>query len=127
MNQDARIYTAQFGAAMAAYAVVLIASIVVLQHVTLAVPWQVLIALAPVIPTLFALAAFLRFLGKMDELQRRIQVEALAIGAGTVGFLSFAYGFLENVGLPSLSYIWVLPALVVFWAFGLGIASWRYH
>jgi hypothetical protein len=127
MNRDARSYTLQFGASMGTYVVVLIASVEVLQHVTLALPWQVLIALAPVVPTLFALAAFLRFLGKMDELQRRIQAEAFAISLGIVGFLTFAYGFLEDVGLPHLSYIWILPALIAFWGIGLAVAVRRYR
>ena len=127
MNKDARTYLAQFCASMAGYVVVLFASIVTLQHVSLALPWRVLIALAPVVPTLFALAAFLRFLGKVDELQRRIQLEAFGFGFGAVGILSFAYGFLENVGLPQLSYTWILPALILFWGIGLGIASKRYQ
>lgn len=127
MNKAARDYVVQFSAAMAAYVVVLIVSIITLQHVTLALPWRVLIAVAPVIPTLFALVAFLRFLGRMDELQRRIQLEALGLGFGAVGILTFAYGFLENVGLPRLSYIWIFPALIAFWGIGTGIAARRYQ
>jgi hypothetical protein len=127
MNKAAREYVVQFGLSMAAYAVVLVASIETLQHTTLALPWRVLIALAPVVPTLFAMAAFLRFLGKMDELQKRIQLEALGFAFGAVGILTFGYGFLEHVGLPQLSYIWILPALIICWGFGNGIAAARYR
>lgn len=127
MNKAARTYVVQFGLSMGAYVVVLIASLQVLRLVALDLPWRVVVALAPVIPTLFALAAFLNFLRKMDELQRRIQLEALGFALGAVGILTFAYGFLENVGLPQMSYIWILPALVAFWGFGNIIANAHYR
>jgi hypothetical protein len=38
----------------------------------------------------------------MDEVIRKIQLEALAIGLGAAGMLTFAYGFLENAGVPQL-------------------------
>jgi hypothetical protein len=91
------------------------------------VPARALIAVAPVVPTIFALFAFVRFLGRMDELQRRIQLEALGFGFGATAILTFAYGFLENAGLPRLSYIWVLPAMVALWGIGGAVAARRYR
>ena len=127
MNKAARDYVVQFGGAMAAYAVVLIASILVLQHTQLAAPIRALVAVAPAIPTIFAVIAFVRFLGRMDELQRRIHLEALGFAFGATAILTFAYGLMENAGLPQLSYIWVLPAMAVLWGFGAAVASWRYR
>jgi len=63
----------------------------------------------------------------MDELQRRIHLEALGFAFGATAILTFAYGFLENAGLPRLSYIWILPAMVVLWGVGAAVASWRYR
>jgi Na+/glutamate symporter len=127
MNRAGRDYVVQFGGAMAAYAVVLIASIVLLQHTQLAAPIRALVAVAPAIPTIFAVFAFVRFLGRMDELQRRIHLEALGFAFGASAILTFAYGLLENAGLPRLSYIWVLPAMALLWGLGAAVASWRYR
>jgi hypothetical protein len=90
-------------------------------------PWRFAIALAPVIPAIFALVAFVRFLGRMDELQRRIQFDAIALSFGATAILTFAYGFLEGVGFPRLSRIWILPLMVMLWGLGAAIASMRYR
>ena len=97
----ARAYTREFGLAMAAYVVVLSVSVGLLGQ--LAQPAKTLVALTPLVPMAFALVAYLRFLGRMDELGRRIQLEALAFAFGAAGMLTFAYGFLENAGFPTLS------------------------
>jgi hypothetical protein len=127
MNKAARDYVVQFGGAMVAYAVVLIASVVLLQHTQLAAPIRALVAVAPTIPTIVAVFAFVRFLGRMDELQRRLHLEALGFAFGASAILTFAYGLMENAGLPRLSYIWVLPAMVLLWGLGAAVASWRYR
>jgi hypothetical protein len=85
------------------------------------------VALLPVIPAIFALVAYLRFLSRMDELGRRIQLEALAFSSGVTGFVTFTYGFLEeNAGFSHLSYIWVFPLMIAMWGIGGAIASRRY-
>jgi hypothetical protein len=63
----------------------------------------------------------------MDELQRRLHLEALGFAFGASAILTFAYGLMENAGLPRLSYIWVLPAMVLLWGLGAAVASWRYR
>ena len=67
------------------------------------------------------------FPGRMDELGRRIQLEALAFGFGAAGMLTFAYGFLENAGLPKLSYVFVFPLMIALWGIGGAIATRRYQ
>ena len=121
----ARAYTRELGLAMAAYVIVVLVSIRLVGG--LDQPIKTLVALAPLIPATLALFAYLRFLGRMDELGRRIQLEALAFGFGAAGMLTFAYGFLENAGFPQLSYIWVFPTMIALWGFGGAIASYRYR
>jgi hypothetical protein len=121
----ARAYTREFGLAMAAYVIVVLVSIKLVGG--LDQPIRTLVALTPLIPAALALVAYLRFLGRMDELGRRIQLEALAFGFGAAGMLTFAYGFLENAGSPELSYIWVFPLMIALWGVGGAIASYRYR
>jgi len=121
----ARAYTSELGLAMAAYVIVVLVSIKLVGG--LDQPIKTLVALTPLIPASLALFAYLRFLSRMDELGRRIQLEALAFGFGAAGMLTFAYGFLENAGFPQLSYIWVFPLMIALWGIGGAIASYRYR
>lgn len=121
----ARAYTRELGVAMAAYVIVVIVSIRLLGG--LDQPAKALVALTPLVPATFALVAYLRFLTRMDELGRRIQLEALAFAFGAAGMLTFAYGFLENAGFPTLSYVWVFPLMIFLWGIGGAIATNRYR
>ena len=121
----ARAYTRELGLAMAAYVIVVLISIKLVGD--LEQPIKTLVALTPLVPAALALFAYLRFLSRMDELGRRIQLEALAFGFGAAGMLTFAYGFLENAGFPQLSYIWVFPLMIALWGIGGAIASYRYR
>ncbi len=121
-----RAYLKEFGGAMLAYTIVLPLSIVLIQaHPT--APWRVPLALAPVLPVALAFWTILRAVARMDELQRRIQFEALVVAVGGIVVLTFAYGMLQNVGLPPLNLIYITPALVAFWGLGLALASRRYR
>ena len=120
-----RAYTRELGLALAAYVIVVLISIRLVGG--LDQPIKTLVALTPLIPATFALIAYLRFVSRMDELGRRIQLEALAFGFGAAGMITFAYGFLENAGFPQLSYIWVFPAMIFLWGIGGAIASRRYR
>lgn len=40
----------------------------------------------------------MRFFSSMDELQRRIQLEAFAFSFGATGIVTFSYGLLTYVG-----------------------------
>ncbi len=126
MNRAAWSYMREFGAAMLGYCIVLPVSIVIIQANPHAA-WRVPLALAPVIPAALALWAYVRFLNRMDELQRRIQLEALALASGSTALLTFSYGFLENVGFPHLSLIWVLPLMVALWGLGSALAGRKYR
>jgi hypothetical protein len=126
VEKAARTYVIEFSGAMAAYVIVLVASVLLLQNNPEA-PWRVPLALAPVVPTIFALAAFLHFLRQMDEMQRQIQLEGIGLSFGATAILTFAYGFLENVGFPQVSLIWILPLMVMLWGLGVALAARRYR
>lgn len=120
-----RAYTRELLIAMAAYVVAVLVTVKLTPDIDPV--FRVPFVLIPLIPAAFALRAYLRFLGRMDELGRRIQLEALAIGFGAAGMLTFAYGFLENAGFPQLSYLFVFPLMIFMWGIGGAIASRRYQ
>ncbi len=127
MNEATRSYLKEFGAAMIAYIVVLFLSIWAITTHLLRSPWRYPAALLPMIPAGFALVAAVRHLGRLDELQRRIQFEALAFAFGGTALVTFGYGFVENVGFPHLSWFWVWPVMALLWTLGLVLANRRYQ
>lgn len=126
MRGAARAYVVEFGGAMLLYTFAVVASVALLKAQPHA-GWRVPVALAPVVPAALGVSAFVRFLGRMDDLQRRIQLEALGLAFAATGILTFAYGFLEGVGFPHLSLIFIFPGMVMLWGLGLAVASWRYR
>ena len=80
-----------------------------------------------VVPLLFVPVAVVQFLREQDELQRKMQVEALAIGFTASAVITLTYGFLENAGVPRLSWVWVWPVMAFFWCIGLVVAHRRYR
>lgn len=124
----AKQYTRNFLLAMLAYSITVIGAG---SWVGLADPprWQAMIAGAlPLIPALFAFRAFLVFFRKMDEVQQRIQSEALLAALAIVGLGSFTYGFQEAwAHVPSIPLILVFPAIIAVWGVAVGVISRRYE
>jgi hypothetical protein len=92
-------------------------------------PARVAIAVAPVAPFLLTLVGAVRGVRAMDELHRRVHLEALVIAFPLTLLFIMTLGLLElAVGLPmdDWSYRHVLPFLVIFYAFGLWRAWKRY-
>ncbi len=125
MNTAARSYFKELIAAFVAYGVVLIASIAIINAQPEA-PWRFAVALLPIIPAIGVLVGILRQMGRLDELQRRIHFEAIAFAFAGTALLTFSYGFVENVGLPHLSWFFVWPIMASLWVIGTGIATRRY-
>jgi hypothetical protein len=117
----------EFGGAMVAYTVVLLVAVTLLNRLDDENIWRLPLAVAPVIPIGFALWAFLRQLGRMDELQRRIQLDAIATAAGATGMITATWGFLELAGVPPLPTIWVFPLLIALWGLATAFFSRRYQ
>ena len=55
------------------------------------------------------------------------QLESLAFGFAGAAALTLTYGFLQNAGLPEVSWIWVWPVMAVCWIIGSLIARRRYR
>jgi len=120
-------YLKELMAALLVYGAMLFGSIELLTHVSVARPWRDLVALSPMLPAAAMAWVILRELRRMDELQRRIQLEALGFSFAGTAILTFSYGFLEGLGSPKLSMFTVWPTLAVLWIVGLAAASRRYQ
>lgn len=116
-----RSYMREFLPAMAAYVVLLLVSQLLLRQVH-PVPLRVLVVLLPIAPIVFVVRAMVRLVLASDELERRLQLEAISIASMSVGLLSFAAAFLRGAGLLPIdnALMLVLPALFA----AYGIANW---
>ena len=120
-------YLKELTTTLVVYGVMLFGSIALLTHVDVARPWRDLIALSPMLPAATTAWVVLRELSRMDELQRRIQLEALGFSFAGTAIVTFSYGFLEGLGYPRLSMFSVWPILAMLWIVGLLLARRRYQ
>ena len=120
-------YAKELLSTLTVYGVVLVGSIELLKHSDFAPRWQAAIALTPMLACLAAAWVILREIRRMDELQRRIQFEALGFAFAVTALATFSYGFLEGLGWPRLSMFGVWPLMATSWVFGRVMARRRYR
>lgn len=126
MDSVSKRYMREFFLGMTVYVIAIILSVTLVEQTPRDSILRFLIAIIPIVPIVFVLAAFLRYLSGIDELQQRIQLQAIGFAAGATSMLTFAYGLLENVGLPHLSLIYVFPLTVALWGLSLSYFTRRY-
>ena len=90
-------------------------------------PWRYVIAILPVLPIFLMPALVIEYLRNLDELQRKIQLEALGFAFAATALSTLTYGFLQNAGLPQVNWIWVWPVMAGFWMLGMLAARRRYR
>ena len=92
--------------------------------------WGVVVfAFAMIAYVAMSLRAAMRLFSSLDEVQRRMQYEALLFAVGAVAFGSFAYGLLEVIGaVPTLPHalILVAPAMILVWRVAYLFVARRY-
>lgn len=123
--QNQRIYQRRFAVAMGGYVAILLLSVYLLDNID-AQPLRIAIVILPMLPVLYGLWGFMEMIRNLDELQKRIQLEAIAFSMGLTGIITFTLGFLEGVGFPRVSFIWVFPMMIAFWGIGQALAQRRY-
>lgn len=114
----------ELGLAIVAYMMVLVGSVTVVQANPQA-DWRYYFAALPVLPAALVVRLFMRALRRLDDLQKRIQMEAFGFSLGVTALVTFGYGFLEAAGLPHLSWTLVLPLMALLWGVGTAVFSWR--
>lgn len=108
----------QFGFAILAYLMVLVGAVTVVAANS-AASWKYWFAALPLVPAGIVVWLVVRQLGRLDEVQKRMQMQAIGFSLAATALVTFGYGFLEGAGLPALSSIMVLPLIVAFWGVGL--------
>lgn len=109
------------------WAAALIGSTAIVTYLALPklVAWAVVFT--PNLVALITLRAYTRYLRMTDELQQRIQLEALAIGFGATYLLAIGHVAATAAGAPEVdSVFWVL-VMTTAWTFGKLNATRRYQ
>lgn len=89
---------------------------------------RVLWAVSPMLPAAFVVASTMRRIRYMDELQRRIQTESLALAAAGTALLGLTYGFLEgSAGFPHVGAWWAWISVGAIWAVARIVLQRRYR
>lgn len=115
-----RAYLRAFMPAMLAYTLAVWLSVWLLGRVEQP-SLRALVALLPVLPIGLCLRATARYIRGLDEMQRRIELEAVALGSICVAFAYLTGGFLQAARVIDISgtttMLWVLPSLCL--AYGI--------
>ena len=102
---------------MGFYSLALFASIWVIKQGIASIPLRAVIAVSPALAILMLMWAALRYLREIDELQRRIETEAIGIASLLVSVLYFAGGLLDKAKVlhfdAAMAMIWVFPLLML--------------
>jgi len=88
---------------------------------------KIALALLPVIPMIAMAVSIVRRVNAMDEMGRKIQLEALAVAFVCTALTTFSYGFLETAGFPRLSAFMVWPIMGGVWCVATIIGTRRYQ
>ena len=91
-------------------------------------PGKLSLAVVQAAATTLVILMTVRGMGGLDELQRQIHLEALAVAFAGTAILVSAWGFLEIAGAPAVRWgLWIWPVMSVLWAAGLVVARRRYR
>lgn len=111
-----RRYLREFLPPMGAYVVLVLASSTLLKHVE-STGLRALLALLPLPAVGLAMRAFVRHVRDTDELQRRIELEAVSLATLLVSMLYLGGGFLQSakvVDVPAAAaMVWVFPLVCI--------------
>ncbi|KHS07870.1 membrane protein [Xanthomonas phaseoli pv. phaseoli] len=126
----AQRYYREFGIPMVLYVLVMLFWRYLLGQV--GSNWaRVLIALLPAVLVVLVIRAVARYVRDSDEMQRRIELEAIAIAAGLVSGAYMTAGFLqaaELIDVPaSAAMLWVFPLLCAIYGITKSIHARRFE
>ena len=86
-----------------------------------------IIATAPNLLAFAALVSYMRFLRMTDEMQRRIQIEGLAVGFGVGWIFAIGYLVMQSAGAPELPVTAMILVMTGGWIAGNLLAIRHYR
>ena len=84
-------------------------------------------ALLPAIPGAYLAYSIGSAIAHLDELQRRIQLEAIGFGFGASVIAALIYALLVQVGIPQVSWMFVPLVMILLWGVGKLWTMWKYR
>ena len=90
-------------------------------------PWRFVVVLITMVGVVICAWAMMRLAREADEMQARKVLESLVISAAGTVITSIAYSFLEEVGAPHISLMWVTVVWAFFFGVGMLWSTWRYR
>lgn len=88
--------------------------------------WKIVLALTPLVPIAAIFVFAVQMIQGIDELERQIHTESLAIAAGVTAMISVTYGFLEVAKLPHPSAWFTYAVVMASWAIATPFVSRKY-
>jgi hypothetical protein len=88
--------------------------------------WKIVLALTPLIPLIAVFASAIQMIRGIDELERQIHIEALAVAAGVTALLAVTYGFLEVAHFPRPSAWFTYAVVMVSWCIATPFVARKY-
>ncbi len=123
-------YSREMMVAMGGYAVLLFTSIWLLKHVD-TTGLRAVIALLPVPPITLMLRAMIRYIRDADELQQRIELQAVSFATAFVSLLYLSGGLLQTARVldvpASAAMIWVFPLVCLGYGLAKIVVARRYR
>lgn len=89
--------------------------------------WRYFVALLPLIPGIFLAFGILRITTKIDEMERRILLEAVAFSFIFTLILLLSFGLLSLVGVQQPSTIMIVFIMCMLLVVGKLWGNWRYR
>ncbi len=115
---------------MVGYSLTLFLSIWWIKRGIESVPLRAVVAVLPALSIVLLMRAALRYLREIDELQRRIETEAIGIASLLVSVLYFAGGLLQKAKVIDIdsaaAMIWVFPLLCAIYGIAKMVLTRRY-
>ena len=125
-----RRYIRALWPALIGYSLALFLSLWLLRRGIDPLPLRALVAVLPVLPLALMMRAALRYLREIDELQRRIETEAIGIASLLVSVVYFASGLLQRAQVIDVdagaAMIWVFPMLAAIYGIAKIVMTKRY-
>lgn len=89
--------------------------------------WRYVIALLPMVPGIFLTFGIVRLTKKIDEMERRILLEAVSFSFIFTMILLLSFGLLSLVGVPQPSSIQIVFIMSMLLVAGKLWGNWRYR